>query len=283
MAKFKTKTDESGNIVSNDGLVTLVEEESGAEIQIDPAARHGKCVTFEREEPVKNADAKALKKRLEAFEKVAEKYPDIMSDPSAVAKSLEELSALKEQGRSVDEQVAALHTKYGGEIEHLKADFAEKEKAHEETVTGLKRNMQRQQYLIPWASSKQLDGYALPRDPEILQTVLLGEINGQSVTFNDDGSVNGWDGAPIVDYANGNKPINDPEKLLEIILRGHPKADKIKLSTMPGGGGMGGAAGSVSGEECEKHFKPESRNLTEMLKVKDSDPALFERLKAKYA
>ena len=283
MAKYKTKLNEDGTVASNGGLVTLVEEESGAEIQVDPAARHGKCTTFEREEPAKNAAAKTVQKKLEAFEDIAEKFPDLMSDPASVAKSLEELAALKADGKSVDEQIAALHTKYGGEIEAIKSEYSTKEQEYEGSIAGLKKAAQMQQFLIPWASSRQLEGYALPRDPDILQTVLLGEIDGQSVTFNDDGSVNGWDGAPIVDYANGNKPISDPDRILEIILQSHPKASKIKLSTLPGGGGMGGSAGSLSAEECEKHFKPETRNLTEQIKTKQSNPALYDQLKAKYS
>lgn len=286
---FIVKLTDDGSPVFSDGLITLVNESTTEEIQVNPAARHVKCATFESEEPEKNAKLKTLKKQLESFNDLKEKHPDIFSDPETVAKSLKELETLKESGGDVDQQITTLHADYGKKIDDLKKKLESTNQEHEETVTGLKNRMRTQQFLLPWTKSKQLEGYALPRDATMLEAILLAEIDGKRIKFGDNGEIFGWDGSPILDHANDSKPVTDPEKALEVILATHPKRDSIKLSNLPGGGGMGaGAGGGAGADEHEKYFIPVGQdgsqyNLTKQLELKGSNPALYDQMKKKYS
>lgn len=279
---YTLKLDENGAPVHENGLVTLVNEENKEEVTIDPAARHFKCSSYEIEEPAKKAASKKLKDSLAVYEKMKEDHPDLYTDPSATAAALKELETLKEKGEDVDERVKALHLEYGEKIETMKSSHETAITEKDNSFAELQKKMQMQQYLIPWASSEQLDGYLLPKDPTMLASILLNEVGGKKIEFNNDGTVTGWNGEPLIDYSN-NQPITDPEKVLETILTTHPLRDKIKLSSLPAGGGMGGRQGGGAGSDIEKHFNPKTRNLTEQLKVKDSNPVLYKQMIDKFA
>lgn len=92
----------------------------------------------------------------------------------------------------------------------------------------------------------------------------------------------------LVDFMNKDVQVLDGkpkagEKDLATFVKDWSKSDSAKhfLSNKAGGGGGSGNSGGA-GDEDEKHFKPETVNLTKQVQLKQSDPEKYKRLKEKY-
>lgn len=269
------KKDDAGNPVINAGKAVLIDSTTQQVYEIDPAESHGKFLFLQKDLPAKNAEITTMKAQLSAYDGLKAEYPDIFSDPSKVVGSLARLTDLEKDGKTVDEQITTLRA------EHKQAIIAEREKAataaaeFETTLAGVKKDAQLKEFVLPWLASDQLKQCLIPRNASSLESILLSDISGKPVVnFDDDGTVRGLDGLPL--------QSNKPDDVLKYLLDNHPDRDSFIASNMPAGGGMGGGAGNVGGVDAEVHFKPETVNLTEQLKVHAENPALYDSLAAKY-
>lgn len=269
------KKDDAGNPVINAGKAVLIDSTTQQVYEIDPAESHGKFLFLQKDLPAKNAEITTMKAQLSAYDGLKVEYPDIFNDPSKVVASLARLTDLEKDGKTVDEQITTLRA------EHEQAIIAERDIAAgkyaelETTLATVTKAGQLKEFITPWLTSKTLEQCLIPRTAHGLETNLLFDQTGKPVVeFGDDGMVKGLDGYPL--------PDQTPEAVLSYIVANHPDKDAFIASSMPGGGGMPGGGMPPGDAGVEIHFKPETRNLTEQLRVHDENPALYDSLAAKY-
>lgn len=273
--EWKKGTD--GQPVIKDGKAVLIDTETQAIYEVDPAVNHAQNLQLRADLPARNTEITTLKAQLAAFEKIKAVHADLLEKPQEVAARLKKLADLEASsgGKTVDEQVAAVRAETAAAVEKMRADHAAELASREEKLAALERKMTMDKFLLPWQSDKLLDGYRLPRDPAALEFLLLQSDEwGKKFTFQPDGKVVGPDGLPLQD--------SSPGAVLKYILENHPQRASWKLSTMPEGVNIGGTGGGGS-DDVEKCFKPEGFNLTKQLELQTSNPALYQQLSAKYS
>lgn len=276
---FQYKKDEEGKLVIGDNGHPVIVDESGTVVEVNVPQTFGKLRLMEKDLPDKNKEIKELKNSLAGWSQLKESFPDFC-EAEKVTAALTELADLKTKTEGVDDRIQGLHNEYGTKLESLKkANQAELEE-RDSALSAAKMELAKARFLIPWAASKQLEGYKLPPNPDVLAMVLSTPVDGKSIKFNEDGTISGWNGEILTDYSTG-EHIKDPEKALEMILTTHPLRDSIKLSDLPAGGG-GMQFGGKSFGDWEKHFKPESRNITKQIELKNGNPELYNQLRDKY-
>jgi hypothetical protein len=273
--EWKKGTD--GLPVIKDGKAVLFDTETQAVYEVDPAANHAQNLQLRADLPARNTEIVTLKAQLAAFEKIKAVHADLLDKPQEVAARLKKLADLEasSDGKTVDEQVAAVRAETAAAVEKMRADHAAELTTREEKLAALEKKMTMDKFLLPWQGDKLLDGYRLPRDPAALEFLLLQQDEwGKKIAFQPDGKVIGPDGLPMQD--------SSPGAVLKYILENHPQRAAWKLSTMPEGASIGGTGGGGA-DDAEKCFKPDSFNLTKQLELQTANPALYQQLSAKYA
>jgi hypothetical protein len=275
--QIEWKKGADGQPVIKDGKAVLVDTETQAVYEVDPAANHAQNLQLRADLPARNAEITTLKAQLAGFEEIKASHAELLEKPQEVAAKLKRLADLEAStgGKTVDEQVAALRAEQDAAVGKLRADHAAELASREEKLAALEKKMTMDKFLLPWQGSELLDGYRLPRDPAALEFLLLQQNElGKKLVFQPDGKVIGPDGLPMQD--------SSPGAVLKYLLENSPQRAGWKLSTMPEGASIGGTGGG-SGDDAEKYFKPDSFNLTKQLELQASNPALYQQLSEKYA
>ena len=274
---FEWKKGADGQPVIKDGKAVLVDTETQAISEVDPATFHGHYLQLRADLPARNAEIGTLKAQLAAFEKIKATHADLLDKPQEVAAKLKKLADLEASsgGKTVDEQVAAVRAETAAAVEKMRADHAAELAAREEKLAALERKMTMDKYLLPWQGDKMLDGYRLPRDPAALEFLLLQRDEwGKKFAFQPDGKVVGPDGLPMQD--------SSPGAVLKYILENHPQRASWKLSTMPEGANIGGTGGGGAPNTEALGAEYAKMNADVISKTKTENPQLHAELMKKH-
>lgn len=288
--KKKYKKSPSGNILAGPGGHPIVVDEDGSEKEINAIESAG-IIQQARHEGIKaRKELQEAQKGIAVFETLKTEHPSFFEDPVATMAGLEELEDLRSKAGDSGDVEKRIET-YKTQLQQQKQDNevllsaakAEVEAA-ENAVNEARNEVTRVKFFAPLAASSVLKDYALARDPEGLQVSLehlYKRANPDGSMINEDGTVNGFDGLPLVDLMTG-KPYEKQDDAFRALLNGIPNRDNYVLSGLPEGDGSS-HDGSGGGGEYDKFFKPgDSYNLTKQYELKVSNPGEHARLVAKY-
>lgn len=286
--KYKLTANGNIEIGPNGHPVTIGED--GQEKEINAIESAG-IIQQARHEGIKaRKELQKAQKDIAVFEALKTEHPSFFEDPVATMADLEELDDLRSKAGDSGDIEKRIET-YKAQLQQQKQEHevllsAAKEEvlAAENAVNEAKNEVTRVKFFAPLAASSVLKDYALARDPEGLQVSLehlYRRANQDGSMVNDDGSINGFDGLPLVDLMTG-KPYEKQDDAFRALLNGIPNRDNYVLSGLPEGDGSI-HDGSGGGGEYDKFFKPgDGFNLTKQFELKVSNPGEHARLAAKY-
>ena len=231
--EWKLKTDESGNVVLNDGKPVYVKPD-GSEVAIDMNQTNATISRL-------NAEAKSHREAKEAAESKLKSFESI--DPDKAREAMETLSKL-DQKKLID----------AGQIDVVKSEIS---KSYEEKLAAERK--QREEIAERYNSTLRSNAFNRSKfvtDKIGVPVDMIEAVFGKNFKVEDDGSIRG--------YMNG-QPIYSPDRpgevasfdeALSVLVGAYPNRDAIlKGSGASGSGsrpGDGGGARQITRSDFEK-------------------------------
>ena len=277
---WKLKLNDSGNPVINDSGNLILTDEEGSEREHNAVDSQLHLNRLRKEAQVKKDRIKELEQENSGYKRDFELYSDILKDPEATRAAIETVSALGDDVRDRESELVELKTRHKQEINTIKETYegeSGKLTVLSAKVTDLERKLVQQRYIPAWIGCDEW------RDWRITPTE-SGFMSEFGRFIQDDGTCVGHDGTTVTGYDVGEdhaEPAKDPVKVLRYLLETHPEKEKLMLSKIPPGSGVGDGAARNS---FEKFFDPKSPdyNKSDQMKVYRESPEEYAKMKKRY-